>query len=103
MLLHIRSFRPQLGRNAEALTWAKEVASYFDKELGSARPTEVLTEQFGEFGRIYFLISWQDWAQYEKYQQRRRTDQGWMALTARQVDRALTVAESFKDTLLETT
>ena len=103
MLLHIRSFRPQLGKNAEALAWAKEVGSVFDKEIGPARPTEVLTELFGENGRVYWLVSWRDWAQYERWRVWARTDQAWMALIRRNAEQMLTIPESWKDTLLETT
>jgi hypothetical protein len=103
MLLHIRSFRPTRGKNTATLAWAKEVASVFDKSIGPARPTEVLTELFGENGRIYWLVWWQDWTQYERWRAWTRTDQAWAALAKQSVEQDLTIEDSWKDVLLETT
>ncbi len=58
MILHISSTQPGLGKNREALAWAKEAAAMMNQAVSLARPGEVFAELFGMHGRIRMIVGY---------------------------------------------
>ena len=62
MLVWIASVQPERGKGRELLAWCKEAAAAINQGFGPARPAEVLTELFGEQGRIHIAMGLKDLA-----------------------------------------
>jgi hypothetical protein len=101
MLLWTASWRPAPGKGNEATAWVKELLAAGNQAVGPARPYEVLTEVFGEAGRVYAFGGFKDWDELAKWQAWLRTEQV-AALAKRSADAELFVPGSRRDVVLET-
>lgn len=94
-----RSARVARGKQQEARQWAQEVTDYANSNHPEGK-LQVLSERFGNLGRISWQADFDDLAALDRYQKSFDTDEGYWALLSKSTE--LFIENSVNDTVYET-